>query len=134
VWSKTSKLILIIPIVIFADQISKILVSKTGFDAVCNKGFAFGIAPGFLNGIISVLVLLLVVYLIRKEKREGFLLGYLMIVGGGLSNLIDRITLSCVLDFVNLKIFPLFNMADAAIFLGVVIIVFQLLKDLKTNG
>ncbi|OGD87175.1 hypothetical protein A2870_03430 [Candidatus Curtissbacteria bacterium RIFCSPHIGHO2_01_FULL_41_11] len=133
-WSKTSKLILIIPIVIFADQISKILVSKTGFDAVCNKGFAFGIAPGFLNGIISVLVLLLVVYLIRKEKREGFLLGYLMIVGGGLSNLIDRITLSCVLDFVNLKIFPLFNMADAAIFLGVVIIVFQLLKDLKTNG
>ena len=122
---------MIIPLVIVLDQISKIIAVKLGFVTSCNTGFAFGIAPGFLTTLISFLVLGVVFYLARREKRQEFLFGYYLILGGGLSNLIDRLLHGCVLDFINLKIWPNFNLADASISVGVGLLIILFVKGFK---
>lgn len=125
---------LLIPLVITFDQGTKALVSGFGITAVCNRGFAFGIAPGVLNSLISILVMGVVFYLAVKETRNIFLLGYLLILGGGLSNLFDRVVRGCVLDFIDLKIWPIFNMADSVISIGVFILVIFTIFRLKNNA
>lgn len=133
-WKRKDSFFLIIPSIIVLDQITKFLVVKLGIAAVCNRGFAFGIAPGFLNGLISILVLGVVAYLAIRETRGTFLLGYFLILGGGLSNFFDRLVRGCVLDFVDFKIWPAFNLADSAISIGVFVLVIFTIFKLKINA
>jgi signal peptidase II len=76
-----------------------------------------------LTGVIAVVVL---VWLMR-EKRIGDIFGLALILGGALGNIRDRYVLGYVIDFADLHIgsfrpFLIFNIADAAITIGVVII------------
>ncbi len=50
-----------------------------------------------------------------------------MQLGGALGNLLDRVRLGSVVDFIDFKIWPVFNLADTAIVLGVAILAFYLL-------
>ena len=124
---------MIFPAIIALDQISKFIVLKLGFATSCNRGFAFGFAPGFLNIFISLLVLGLVFLLVLKEKRKNFLFGYLLILGGGVSNLIDRLIRGCVVDFIDLKIWPSFNLADSVITIGVAVLAFGMFMNIKSK-
>ncbi|MDP2632678.1 MAG: signal peptidase II [Candidatus Curtissbacteria bacterium] len=133
-WKRKDSFFLIIPSIIVLDQITKLLVVKLGIQTVCNRGFAFGIAPTFLNGLISILVLGVVAYLAIKETRGIFLLGYFLIIAGGLSNFFDRLARGCVLDFVDLKIWPVFNLADSAISIGVFVLVIFGIFKFKINA
>ncbi len=57
--------------------------------------------------------------------------GWALIIGGGVSNIIDRLIRGCVIDFIDLKVWPAFNLADTAITIGVGILILSLLKPPK---
>ena len=99
-----------------------------------NKGVAFGMefAPPavllLLTGLITVIVLVYVI--LSKNRTTLFLLPFALIVGGGAGNMIDRVLLGRVVDFIYfdlyhgnifgtyLSLWPIFNIADSAISIG----------------
>lgn len=121
---------------ILLDQISKAFVVSSHFPFVCNQGFAFGIRLGILNSLTVILVISACIYFFGRESVKTRRFGYLLVIGGGISNLVDRIVRGCVVDFIDFKIWPsltglipsltwwpAFNLADAVISLGVVILI-----------
>jgi signal peptidase II len=98
---------------------------------VHNTGAAFG----FLRGVQPLLVLMGLLAGIgvfwlgrRVPRRETGLLVALGAVGGGaIGNFIDRIRYGYVVDFVDLRIWPVFNLADSAILLGGLYLAWRLL-------
>ena len=94
-----------------------------GITNVRNSGAAFGIAPAgaslFLVASVAVAIGL-VVYLIRNPGTTWNDAALGLIMGGTVGNGFDRIVYGTVTDFVNFHFFPVFNVADSAISIGVV--------------
>lgn len=131
---KNAKLLvssLVIISILILDQVSKILVVRLNADYVCNSGYAFGILQEYLNVLLVLLVLVVAFYNFSKTARFNLYLGWAFVLGGGLGNMVDRLMRGCVVDFINLKIWPSFNVADAAITVGVVILVYSLFFSSK---
>ena len=126
----------IIFFVITIDQFAKLFVVKSSILWACNLGFAFGLLPGFLNGLIAFLILAVIVYLFFKQKDFIFYTPFALILGGGIANLADRIFRGCVVDFIRIPLWPTtFNFADVAITVGVSLMVFSVIEDfLKKNN
>jgi len=124
------KFLAIAPFVVFFDQLSKYIAGDI-VPIICNKGIAFGIGlSGSFGIIIALTVLPLIFYLMIREKKIPSAIGLSLIFGGGVSNLVDRLMLGCVRDFINLPSWtrwPSFNLADSAISIGVLIIGYQLI-------
>lgn len=83
----------------------------------------------FLSGIAGSAALL-IIFLLNKYKHEKlFCLSLSLILGGALGNLYDRITLGHVVDFLDFYIdayhWPAFNIADSAIFIGAVLMIYD---------
>jgi len=138
---------LIAAVVIVLDQITKIWVDRslelydtipiTGFFNI-TKAYNHGAAFSFLNDaggwqrwlfttISAVVSIVLVVWLYRMSRQERMLsLSIALILGGAAGNLIDRAVYGYVVDFIqvywNNSYFPSFNVADAAISCGTVIL------------
>lgn len=116
---------------IVLDQLAKFLALKF-LPTVCNRGIAFGIKLGEVEILISVGVLILVAYFLLRSKAtlesglEKF--GLALIFAGGLSNIVDRLLRGCVVDFVDFKFWPAFNLADSAVVFGVLILLYSLFK------
>ena len=89
---------------------------------VQNTGAAFGMMQG--GNLLLIAVTLLILGYILKNWKElcsyGPLVkwGLILILGGALGNLYDRITLGFVVDFIDLRVWPVFNMADSFITIG----------------
>ncbi len=113
---------------IFFDQISKTLAGKYYF-SVCNNFGVFGLVTGGFPVYLGVL--LVVAYAIFVERRKLALMGLAFIFAGGLSNIIDRLLIGCVRDFIKILNFPIFNLADVFITFGVVLAIFSLVKNKK---
>ncbi len=125
--------------VVVFDQASKAIVRsslRTGHHTGSFLGFRIehgknsGVAFGFLGGggaiviAITLLVLaLVVVWFWRNPDRPGLWLAAGLIAGGAIGNLIDRLRLGSVTDFISPPLWPTFNVADIAITVGAVIIV-----------
>lgn len=97
---------------------------------VQNTGAAFGIMQGG-NLILILVTLLIIAYLIKCWKElcaYGPLVkwGLVLILGGALGNLYDRIALGFVVDFVDLRVWPVFNAADSFITVGGVMLALAL--------
>ncbi len=96
---------------------------------VRNRGVAFGFLSG---GGVPVLVVtfvalvLLVAYLLRRPDRSGLWLATGLLVGGALGNLIDRLAHGAVTDFIKFPLWPAFNVADMAITVGVLALLWVL--------
>lgn len=116
---------IILPLVSL-DQVTKSYFLNPFF-YVCNSLGVFGLAMGGMPVYLGVL--LLVAYLIYIEKRKFVLVGLASIFAGGISNIIDRLFLGCVRDFVSILHFPTFNFADVFITIGVILVIFGLVKD-----
>ena len=91
-----------------------------------NRGIAFGMFQGIgpIVGWLSLLVVVaLGIYLIRLPKHMWILrIGVALIIGGALGNLVDRVIMGRVLDFIQTSLRPgVFNVADVMIYLGVII-------------
>jgi signal peptidase II len=100
-----------------------VLDHVVGITNVRNSGAAFGFAPagtGFFFIASAVVAVGLVVYVVRNTGNlaSNVVLG--MILGGTIGNGIDRLIYGTVTDFVNVHFWPVFNVADSAISLGVV--------------
>ena len=106
---------------------------------VKNPGMAFGIQIGgklFYTIFASIACIIILVYLFRL-RPENFWARFALasILGGAIGNLIDRFVYSEVVDFIDVKIirWPVFNFADIAVFVGMVIliaiVIFEKSKD-----
>ncbi len=96
---------------------------------VRNNGVAFGFfsGGGAIVLIITLVALaLLVAYLLRRPDRQGLWLATGLLLGGALGNLIDRIAHGAVTDFIKLPLWPAFNVADMAITVGVLALLWVL--------
>ena len=90
-------------------------------------GAAFGLFKGqqLLFILVSLFVIILIFY--HMKKYESYALG--LILGGTIGNLIDRIFLGYVVDFINLKFWPVFNLADTATTIGLIWLIWIYRKD-----
>jgi signal peptidase II len=91
-----------------------------------NHGVAFGFLPGShlaVTILIGVALLVLVVYFALHAGRRLIWLPTGMLIGGALGNILDRLRVGYVTDFIKLPLgWPPFNLADASITLGVVVL------------
>lgn len=105
---------------------------------IMNPGAAFGILPNQKVLFITTGILLITGVLVgyRKIPPEKKLLRFSLglVLGGALGNLLDRLRFGRVVDFLDFRVWPVFNLADTAIFIGVCLLAWELLKDgSKTN-
>ncbi len=100
---------------------------------VHNKGAAFGLFKRGTNAFvfITTAAILFIVYYLPRLKKEAIFgrLGLAFILGGAVSNLIDRVRLGYVVDYLDLRFWPVFNIADAAITVGAVLFTIELLRN-----
>ncbi len=141
---KSRNMFLSIFSVIFFDQLTKILFtnkhySVLGFPIVSyteNSGAAFSILEGYrwFFIILAVVALIVLFYCItRINSKDTYLhITFGLLAGGIIGNLIDRIMLGYVRDFVYVKIWPTFNIADAAMFIAIGLLIIHLVR--KKNG
>ena len=104
---------------------------------VHNDGGAFGIFPGggivflIVSGIVS-LILFLILLTMQIDSRL-IRAGMAFVLAGAIGNLIDRIRWGYVLDFFEIRGFPIFNVADACITVGAVFIILAILFGGERN-
>ena len=110
--------------------------SFLSFEVVFNRGISWGmlhsssdIVFGVVSLIIAAVTMALCWYAYRNYVRGNVIIGETCIIAGSLCNLIDRVVYNGVIDFIILSYghlsWPVFNVADAAIVIGVGILVFQ---------
>jgi signal peptidase II len=145
-------------LVLVADQISKYLVLSNlapgqswspvtsltpwvSITHVTNTGAAFGLFQdqGPLFAVIAVIVVAAIIFYYRQlPAGQWWIKASLGLqLGGALGNLLDRLRLDYkVIDFIDFKIWPVFNLADSSIVIGVAILAYYLLRDRgeKENG
>jgi signal peptidase II len=148
--------------VVFLDQVSKAVVSSTlrmyevkpvihgllNLTLIHNTGAAFGLMSGQVSPVrtffflaVSFLAMCVVLWMLLRlpagQKVEQVALS--LIFGGALGNVIDRIRLGEVVDFIDVYYrsyhWPAFNVADSAISIGVALLIFRLVfAGEKTPG
>ena len=92
-----------------------------------NRGIAFGMFQGagqFVGWITIIVIFGMFIYLTRLPKEEKFVrIGLALLIGGALGNMVDRIRVGQVLDFLETPLWPsVFNVADIAINVGMVFV------------
>ncbi len=134
---KIITLVFISAAVIAVDQIVKLLFLSFWRDhLVYNLGIAFGIKlPVWLVLLTFILIVGVGIWSWYKDPShsERGAVGLALILGGALSNILDRATQGAVLDYIDLKIWPVFNLADTAIFIGVVLLLWYALVSSNTS-
>ncbi|HEY32561.1 MAG TPA: signal peptidase II [Dehalococcoidia bacterium] len=137
-------------LVVTADQLTKNLLVRSydegeviwqlGFFRlvhVHNTGAAFGIFQGHssvlkIAAIVGIVVLLVMGFVIYRRipalVSRLNIIAFGMILGGMVGNLIDRCRWGYVIDFIDFRVWPAFNIADSVVTIGVVIIVYSLLR------
>lgn len=106
-----------------------------------NKGAAWGMLEGrmWLFTIVTVAVICAVIYYYHKEAKGKpiFQVGLMLLLGGAIGNFIDRLFRGEVVDFIDVLIpvinydFPIFNIADAALTIAVVVLMIGLIVEDK---
>jgi signal peptidase II len=98
-----------------------------------NTGAAFGMLPsaGIFFTVVAILVSIAIIYYFPRVPREEHLLRLALALqlGGALGNLIDRLLQGPVTDFISVARFPVFNVADASISLGVLLMIVAMIQD-----
>lgn len=146
--------LLAIVVLVTIDQFSKYLITQNLFDNfneivlikdffsitnVKNYGAGFSILQNqtlFLI-VVTFIAVIAVTYLLIKSKNSESLnrICYILIIGGAIGNLIDRLTLGYVVDFLDFYIFgydfPVFNLADSFLTIGCILLIISILLENK---
>jgi signal peptidase II len=153
--SATRRLWLLIAFIVAADQATKHwalnrlsngrtidLVGSLRFNLAFNKGMAFSQATGAgpIIGALAFVVIIVIVLWLRRNAQglAGVAAG--LIVGGATGNLIDRLLRGdawlrgAVVDFIDLQWWPIFNIADAAISTGAVLMIVASVRASKSTS
>ena len=139
--------LIVVIIIVIADRVTKVLLASLldigetlpvipnilHFTLVHNTGIAFGLFKD--QGIVFIIIPLIAVGLLifniyyfrnnREKLSRVYLISFSLILGGAIGNLIDRIRFGHVIDFIDFQIWPVFNIADSAITIGAILILFQ---------
>lgn len=135
--------------VLFLDQLTKLII-RSGLSEgesiplirnvfhislVHNTGAAFGLFRHqtlILTGI-SILTFVVILLFYRRIAASMHILrvGFALIAGGSLGNLIDRLRFGYVVDFLDFRVWPVFNIADSAITVGVILVLWKTLNVKK---
>ena len=139
-WYKDWLLLSTVPTVLFLDQISKLIIKSTLFLGESwpaqglvritygtNTGTAFGLFPNQTVFLIvaSFIAIGFLVYFYRTHALPRPMLRFAigLQLGGALGNLVDRIVYGSVVDFIDVGWWPIFNLADSSIVVGMTILV-----------
>ena len=102
------------------------------FSLVHNTGIAFGLFKD--SGLIFILIPLILtgllvynIYYFRHTENLSrmYIIAFSLILGGAIGNLYDRIVFGYVIDFIDFRIWPVFNIADSAITIGAALMLFK---------
>ena len=138
--------VLSVVLILLIDQVSKVVISSKlspgesipiikdilHITFVKNTGAAFGLFKDstFFFIVVSVIAVVIIGSIFLKAVRNGifydnflFNFGLILIMSGALGNLIDRARLRYVVDFIDLRIWPVFNFADTSITIGTALLV-----------
>lgn len=136
-------------VIVFFDQLTKMLIKRSMNEGehieiianvlrltyVKNPGMAFGIQIGgnlFYTIFASIACLIILAYFFRL-RPENFWARFALasILGGAIGNLIDRFRFQEVVDFIDFVIihWPVFNVADIAVFIGMTILIIVVIFD-----
>jgi signal peptidase II len=136
--------------VVFFDRITKLFFSDLltygeslpvirnvlHMTLVHNTGIAFGFFRdrGIVFMVIPVIAIFLLVFNIYYYRQNNevlnriYIVSFSLILGGAIGNLIDRIVYGHVIDFIDFRIWPVFNIADSAITIGAILIAFKCIR------
>ena len=150
-WLAVPWTLVIVVFVLAVDQFSKVSVAtnlgfgqsvpEAGFfriTYVTNSGMAFGLFPHYapIPTIATLLgIMVLFAFYWTRAARNRFLrisLGLQM--GGAIGNLVDRIRLGYVIDFIDVGDWPVFNIADSAIVIGLTILAYTIFLNKPEAG
>jgi signal peptidase II len=142
---------LVAAVVVALDQLSKYLVRANmglgqsipehgffRFTYGTNTGGVFGFFSNqtFLITVAAVIAVVVIILYSRHKMAQSMLvkvsLG--MILGGSIGNLIDRIRFGAVTDFIDIGAWPVFNLADSAIDVGVVLLIMYILFKMRKDS
>ena len=128
------KFFLIASTIILLDQITKYLFKDVHFgifNYATNTGAAFSLFTGQVKilALVSVLIAIFILYLYKKYPEYCLPLAF--VFGGAVGNLIDRAYLGYVRDFIDLKFWPIFNVADSFNVIGVFLLIYLMWKEEK---
>jgi len=132
-------------LIIIIDQLTKLIISKNisinysipviknifHITYIQNMGAGFGLFQGqqFILIWISIIVIGIIFYYYDKlPANKSIYLSIGLILSGTISNLIDRIRLNYVVDFIDFRIWPAFNIADSCITVGAILLIVYLIK------
>ena len=116
----------------FAYQSIPVVKNIFNITVVFNRGAAFGILKGCSDLLVYIgIVFIIILIAIMKNdagKNMFSMAVFGMILGGALSNIFDRIVYGFVVDYIDFKIWPVFNISDMCISIGVLILFLQSLS------
>ena len=100
---------------------------------VHNTGIAFGLFKDYgvvfiVIPTIAIVLLVFNIYYYRQNNEalsRTYIIGFSLILGGAIGNLIDRIRFGYVIDFLDFRVWPVFNVADSAITIGAIVIAWK---------
>ncbi len=139
---------LIVLIILFFDRLTKIFATKNlplsescpvikgyfNLTLVHNRGAAFGILKNHLylfvlTSIVAIALIFFDLHKHRHKKISLYSLSLAFILSGAIGNLIDRLYFGYVIDFLDFRIWPVFNIADSAITVGAVLLGWNVIKS-----
>ncbi len=127
---KDKEAILLLIGLVLADQLTKLLFTDMDYGIIHyqkNYGAAFSLLEGYRWLFIAVAIIVvagLAFYYRHAENK----LPVMMIMAGSIGNMIDRLLLGYVRDFINIKIWPVFNIADSLNLIGAIWLAILLIK------
>lgn len=144
-------ILVIVLATLFLDQLSKFLVLKNlsvdqsipliknvfYISLVYNRGAAFGIFKNYLFLLIGISAsAIILIFLTLKERglNRLYRISLGLILAGALGNLIDRLSYGYVIDFLDFRVWPVFNAADSAITVGAVLLGWIILTSSKSKN
>jgi len=99
---------------------------------VQNTGAAFSLFVGFSPylAVVGIVVVAAVIYFHYQIPKGSYVLqlSLAFVLGGSLGNLVDRILYSFVIDYLDITIWPVFNLADLMINIGVIMLIYKLFE------
>ncbi len=128
---KSFRYLILLFFLVTADQFLKYIFLEK---STCNKNIAWGIpiASGVFYFVWTVIMAALVfVFLKNNFSHRRFAL--VLIFSGAISNIFDRAIHGCVVDFIDLKFWPVFNLADVYITIGTIALIANATRNSKSQ-
>lgn len=116
--------IFLILLFVFLDQFSKYIIRSTGKYHICNQDISFGLTIHPL--FFGIFWLTTIFFILFSFYKKCFIHGDVclaLVLAGAFSNMLDRLYFGCVIDFIKLPFWPVFNLADIFIVLGVIMLI-----------